>query len=68
MWNMEVDRAAPEASLLERSQPLVGVDYELSIAIDGCQGLGVPNTLLVPTPSIVSLLDLSPGAPYSYED
>lgn len=68
MWNMEVDRAAPEASLLERSQPLVGVDYELSIAIDGCQGLGVPNPLLVPTPSLVSLLDLSPGEPFSYED
>jgi hypothetical protein len=67
LWSVEVDHV-PEAPLFTRSQPLVGVDYELAMVGDGRQGLGVPNPLLIPTVSLMALLKLYPGAPFSYED
>lgn len=67
LWSVEVDHVL-EAPLFERSQPLVGVDYELAMVGDGRQGLGVPNPLLTPTVSLIALLKLHPGAPFNYED
>lgn len=67
LWSIEVDHVL-EAPLFERSQPLVGVDYELAMVGDGRQGLGVPNPLLTPTISLIALLKLHPGAPFNYED
>lgn len=67
LWSIEVDHVL-EAPLLERSQPLVGVDYELAMVGDGRQGLGVPNPLLSPTVSLIALLKLHPGKPFSCED
>lgn len=65
-------RADPDASVelptLDRSQPLVGVDNELRMVGDGRQGLGVPESLLVPTASLIALLGLRPGTPWSCRD
>jgi hypothetical protein len=66
-WSIKVDHAL-ETPLIERSQPLVGVDYELAMVGDGCHGLGAPNPLLAPTVSLIALLKLHPGAPFTYED
>jgi hypothetical protein len=35
---------------------------------DGRLGLGVPDSLLVPTPSLIALLHLRPGEPCRYKD
>lgn len=67
LWSVEGLHALEEP-LFERSQPLVGVDYELAIVGDGRQGLGVPSPLLAPTVSLIALLKAYPGAPFSYED
>jgi len=67
MWSAEVGYAL-EAPLLDTSQRLVGVDYELTIVGNSHRGLGVPLPLLVPAVSLISLLKLRPGALYSYED
>jgi hypothetical protein len=66
-WNIGIEHVL-ETPLLERSQPLVGMDDELGMVGDGRQGLGVPNPLLAPTVSLIALLKLHPGAPFSYED
>lgn len=67
LWSIEVDHTL-EAPLFEKSQPLVGIDYELAIVGDVHHGLGVPIPLLAPTTSLISLLKLHPGEPFSYED
>ena len=67
MWALNVDPIL-EAPLFRKSQPLVGEDHELEVVGDGHLGLGVPDSLLVPTASVIVLLKLHPGAPYSYED
>jgi hypothetical protein len=67
LWNYEFDYTL-ETPLTSNSQPLVGVDYELTMADDGHKGLGVPTPLLVPTASLIALLRLHPGVPCSYED
>jgi hypothetical protein len=67
MWRVEIDPTLG-APLLDRTQPIVGVDHELMMVGDGRQGLGVSDSLLVPTAPLIALLNLHPGAPYSYED
>lgn len=67
LWSMGADRVL-KAPSIESSQPLVGVDYELSMIGDGRYGLGIPDLLLTPTVSLITLLTLHPGAPFSYED
>lgn len=66
-WGLEVE-APHGVPLLEISQPIIGEDYELAAVGDGRQGLGVPDSLLVPTATLIALLKLHLGAPYSYED
>lgn len=50
------------------SQPIVGIDSELRMVSDGHMGLGVPDSLLVPTASLIALLRLHPDAPFIYRD
>jgi hypothetical protein len=66
-WRAEVDPGAA-ASVVDSSQPLLGIDHDVAMAGDGHEGLGVPSELLVPLPSLVALLGVRPGAPCSYED
>jgi hypothetical protein len=67
MWIDKIDPAF-EVPLLDTSQSLVGVDHELTMIGDGRQGLGVTDSLLIPTASLITLLNLQPGVPFSYED
>jgi hypothetical protein len=54
--------------LLAKSQPLLGIDYELEMVGDSHHGLGVPEFLLVPMPSLIALLNLFPSTDWSYAD
>lgn len=67
MWRAGID---PYFSipLFGTTQPLVGEDRELAMIRDGRQGLGVPDSLLTPTESLIALLNLRPGVPCTYED
>ncbi len=67
MWQAETDPALG-VPLFERTQPLVGVDDELTMAGDGHRGLGLPSPLLVPAARLLALLNLHPGMPCTYED
>jgi len=66
LWRVEIDPTA--VGSLDSSQPLVGIDHDVDIVGDGREGLGAPNLLSVPLPSLVALLGLHPGPPCSYED
>ncbi len=67
MWRTEVntDFGSPK---FDSSQPIIGMDNELSMIGDGRQGLGAPDSLLVPTASIIAVLNLHPGVTCNYED
>lgn len=67
LWRAEIDSAI-DRPRLDSSQPLVGVDNELRMVGDGRLGAGVPDSLLVPTASLIALLRLRPGDPWIYED
>jgi hypothetical protein len=67
LWRAEVDPNAGRPGL-DSSQPLLGVDYDLDMVGDGRQGLGVPGSILTPTPTLIALLALHPGEPCSYHD
>jgi hypothetical protein len=67
MWEIEIDSRLGFPTL-NKSQPLVGEDYELKVVGDGRQGLGVQNSLLTPTVPLVALLNLHPGSSFNYED
>lgn len=67
LWHAEIDPAMNRPAL-DLSQPLVGIDNELQMVGDGLLGLGVPGSLLVPTASLIVLLQLYPGEPWTYED
>jgi hypothetical protein len=67
LWRVEIDPAI-DGPALGSSQPLVGIDTELRMVGDGRLGLGVPDSLLVPTASLIALLRLRPGDPCTYED
>ena len=66
-WRAQVNPALG-APLLGTSQPIVGEDRKLKMVGDGRSGLGVPDSLLVPTATLIALLKLRPGASCSYED
>lgn len=67
LWRASID---PEAGLPDflGSQPLLGLDRELRMVGDGHLGLGAPQSLLVPTASLIASLELRPGEPCTYED
>ena len=66
-WRADIDPSiAPPA--LDSSQPLIAVDNDLRMVGDGRHGLGVPDSPLVPTPSLIGLLRLQPRTPWSYDD
>lgn len=67
LWRAEIDPAIGRPAL-GSSQPLVGIDTELRMVGDGRLGLGVPDSLLVPTAALIALLRLHPGDPWTYED
>jgi hypothetical protein len=67
LWRAKVDPIAAH-SVLDSSQPLIGIDHDTDMVGDGREGLGAPRELLVPLPSLVALLALQPGPPCSYED
>lgn len=67
LWRVEIDSAINQPAL-DLSQPLVGIDNDLRMVGDGRLGLGVPDSLLVPTASLIALLRLHPGDPWIYED
>jgi hypothetical protein len=67
LWRADIDRVDGRRTL-SSSQPLLGVDNELDLVGDGRLGLGVPDSLLCPTPTLISVLGLIPGAPCVYED
>jgi len=49
------------ADPLVGSQPLLGIDYEMSGAGDAASGLGLPAAVLVPTGALIAVLGLRPG-------
>jgi len=53
---------------IDISQPLVGLDHELLLLGDSKSGLGVPESLVTPTPSLINLLGMYPGVPFSLQD
>lgn len=53
---------------LDITQPLVGLDHELLLLGDSKGGLGIPETLITPTPSLINLLGMYPGTPFSLQD
>lgn len=65
LWRAEIDPAT-NMPALGSSQPLIGIDTELRMVGDGRVGLGVPESLLVPTASLIALLRLLPGKPWTY--
>ena len=67
MWRVKVESEIG-VRLLHTSQPLVGEDLELAIVGDGHRGLGVPDSILVPTALLIGLLNLYPSSPWNYED
>jgi hypothetical protein len=67
LWRADIDTAV-DGSTLGSSQPLVGIDPELQMVGDGRMGLGVPDSLLVPTVSLITLLKLRSEAPFTYKD
>jgi hypothetical protein len=67
MWRAEVNTDFGSPSF-DTSQPLVGMDSDLTMVGDGRQGLGVPDSLLVPTASLIAVLNLHPGVNCNYED
>lgn len=67
LWRAEIDPAT-DSPALSSSQPLIGIDNELRLVGDGRAGLGVPESLLVPTASFIALLNLHPGDLWTYEN
>jgi hypothetical protein len=67
LWRADIDPSIAKPAL-DSSQPLVAVDSELTMVGDGRRGRGVPDSLLVPTLSLIALLHLRPGEPCRYED
>jgi hypothetical protein len=67
LWRADIEPILDRLAL-RSSQPIVGIDTELRIVGDGHMGLGVPDSLLVPTATLVALLKLRPGAPFTYKD
>jgi hypothetical protein len=67
LWRASIDPEAGRPDFLG-SQPLLGLDRELRMVGDGHLGLGAPQSLLVPTASLIASLELRPGEPCTYED
>lgn len=66
-WGAEVEPSVGR-SVVDTSQPLVGIDWDVDMVGDGREGLGAPASLLVPLPALLGLLGLHPGSPCSFED
>jgi hypothetical protein len=66
LWRAEIDPVIDRPAL-GSSQPLIGIDTELRMVGDGRMGLGVPESLLVPTASLIALLRLRPAEPWTYK-
>jgi hypothetical protein len=56
------------SSFLDKSQPLVGFDHKLLMLGDSHSGIGVPESLLTPTASLIDILDVQSNTPFSYQD
>jgi AAA ATPase-like protein len=56
------------SSFLDKSQPLVGFDHKLLMLGDSHSGIGVPESLLTPTASLINILDVQSNTPFSYQD
>jgi hypothetical protein len=67
MWKASIDPVSA-ASVLSKSQPLIGVDRELRFVGDGRAGLGAPPAILVPTTALIMSLALKPGEGCTYHD
>ncbi len=67
MWKASIDPVAV-ATVLQKSQPLIGVDRALRFVGDGREGLGAPPAILVPTAALIMSLALEPGEGCTYED
>jgi hypothetical protein len=67
LWRAKVELAA-KSSAVDFSQPLIGIDWDVSMVGDGREGLGAPTSLPAPLPSLVALLGLQPGPPCRFED
>jgi hypothetical protein len=67
MWKASIDPVAA-ATVLHKSQLLIGVDRELRFLGDGREGLGAPPAILVPTAALIISLALEPGEGCAYKD
>jgi hypothetical protein len=67
LWRAQIDPIS-DPTELDSSQPLLGVDHDLSMVSDGRQGLGLPGAILTPTPFLIGVLELQPGKPCTYHD
>ncbi len=67
MWKASID-PVPAASVLSKSQPLIGVDRELRFVGDGRAGLGAPPAVLTPTAALIMSLALKPDEGCTYHD
>lgn len=66
-WGAKVEPSVGH-SVVDTSQPLIGIDWDVDMVGDGREGLGAPASLLVPLPALLGLLGLHPGPPCSFED
>jgi hypothetical protein len=67
MWKIDLDDNTV-FSLFDSSQPIIGIDRDLTMLGDSKQNLGAPESLLVPTFPIIKALNLHPGTPFTFED
>jgi hypothetical protein len=56
------------AEPLAETQPLLGIDHDMTGAGDAASGLGLPAEVLVPTGSLIAALALRPGQPMTLND
>ena len=56
------------ADPLAETQPLLGIDHDMTGAGDAASGLGLPAEILVPTGSLIAALGLRPGQPMTLND
>jgi hypothetical protein len=66
IWRAHINPAID--GLAYGCHPLVGIDFELRMVGDSRMGLGVPDSLLVPTTALIACLGLRPGEPFTFED